>query len=309
MDKNARIYVSGHTGMVGSAVVRMLQESGCQNLILRTSKELDLRIQDKVDKFMRTVVPEYVFLFAAKVGGIKVNMDFPAEFLYDNIMIEANLIHASYKYKVKKLLYLGSSCMYPRECPQPMKERYLLTGKVEPTNEGYAIAKIVGVKLCEYYNKQYRTNFISLIPPNLYGPNDNFDLDSSHVIAALLRKFHEATISKKQELRIWGSGKARREFLHVNDLARGCVYFMNAYDRSEFINIGRGEDISIAELARLIKDIAGYRGNIVFDESMADGMPQKCLDVSRLRELDWEAKINLRDGIKMTYEWYCKNYG
>lgn len=309
MDKNSRIYISGHAGMVGSAVVNLLKEEGYNNLVLKEHRELDLRDKAQVDKFMEKESPEYVFLFAAKVGGIKANMSHPAVFLYDNLMITSNLIHSSYEHKVKKLLYLGSSCIYPRNCPQPMKEEYLLTGKLEPTNEGYALAKIVGLKLCEYFNKEFLTNFISLMPPNLYGPHDNFDPDSSHVVAALIRKFCEAKEKGISDVEIWGTGKARREFLYIGDLADACLYFMNRFDAKEmppFLNIGYGEDVSIRELAELVKEKSGFRGKIRWNTGMPDGMPQKFLDIIMLKRFGWKAKISLSEGISRTIDWYIR---
>jgi len=311
IDKNSKIYISGHKGMVGSAMLRLLESRGYKNLIFKTSKELDLRIQKEVDEFIEKESPEYIFHFAAKVGGIKANINYPAEFLYDNIMITANVINAAYKYKVKKLLYLGSSCIYPRKCLQPMKEEYLLTGKLEPTNEGYALAKIVGLKLCEYYNKQYNTNFICLIPPNLYGPNDNFNLDTSHVVAALIRKFYEAKINRLDCVEVWGTGRARREFLYVEDLAEACLCFMNNYEAKNlptFLNIGYGEDISIEELAEIIKEEVGYNGKIYWNSSCPDGMPQKLLDSSISKKLGWKPKTPLKEGLKKTIKWYKNVY-
>lgn len=308
MDKKSKIYIAGHSGMVGSALLRILKGQGYQNLILKTFKELDLRRADKVVSFLREEAPEYVFLCAAKVGGIKANSAYPAEFIYDNIMIGANVINASYECNVKKLLYLGSSCIYPRDCPQPIKEEYLLTGKLETTNEPYAIAKIAGTKLCQSYNRQYGTNFISLMPTNLYGINDNFDPENAHVIPALIRKFHEARMRGLSSVVVWGTGAARREFLYVDDLADACLYLMDNYTSSEIINVGLGEDISIKDLVVLIKDIIGYRGDIVFDASMPDGTPRKILDINRLDNLGWHAKVKLEDGLKDTYEWYRENY-
>lgn len=307
IDKNAKIYITGHRGMVGSATVKLLREKGYKNLIFKTSKELDLRNQRETEEFIKKESPEYIFHFAARVGGIKANINYPVEFLYDNIMITTNVIHSAYKYKIKKLLYLGSSCVYPRECPQPMKEEYLLTGKLELTNEGYALAKIIGLKLCEYYNKQYQTNFISLMPPNLYGPNDNFDLKTSHVVAALIRKFLEAKINNLDYVEIWGTGKARREFLYVEDLADACLYFMENYEAKDlpaFINIGCGEDVSIKELVEIIKEEIGYDGKVYWNTSLPDGMSQKLLDSSFSRKLGWEARTPLREGLRKTIEWY-----
>jgi GDP-L-fucose synthase len=264
-----------------------------------------------VEDFFRTETPDYVFLAAAKVGGILANSTHPAEFIYQNLMIEANVIHAACKYNVKKLLFLGSSCIYPKFAPQPMKEEYLLTGELESTNEAYAIAKIAGIKICKHYNQQYGTNFMSVMPTNLYGPNDNFDFETSHVMPALIRKFHEAKIHHKPEVVIWGTGSPRREFLHVDDMADACVHLMENYDAldaGEFVNIGVGKDLSIRELAELVGDITGYEGKIVYDTSKPDGTPQKLLDVSRLNGLGWKARISLRDGIMQTYEWYNKQY-
>jgi len=308
MDKNAKIYVAGHRGLVGSAIMRKLKKEGYNNLVYRTSSELDLRRQEKVENFFRDEKPEYVILAAAKVGGIKANDTYSAEFLYDNLMIETNVIDAAYQNDVKKLLFLGSSCIYPKFADQPMKEDYLLSGKLESTNEGYAVAKITGIKLCEHYNKQYGTNFISAMPTNLYGPNDNFDLETSHVLPALIRKFHEAKVNDEDEVVIWGTGKPRREFLHVDDLADALLYLMNNYNGDQFVNVGVGKDISILELAELIKDIVGFEGEIVNDLSKPDGTPRKLLDVSRLNELGWEAQISLEEGIKDTYHWFKKNY-
>jgi len=308
MEKHAKIYVAGHRGLVGSAILRKLQEEGFTNIITRTSRELDLRNQSAVSDFFAQEKPEFVFLAAAKVGGILANNTYPAEFIYDNLAIELNVIHQSYINGVKKLLFLGSSCIYPKYAPQPMKEEHLLTGVLEPTNEPYAIAKIAGIKMCQAYNRQYGTNFISVMPTNLYGPNDNFDLKTSHVLPALIRKFHEAKINGQPYVEIWGTGSPRREFLHVDDLADACLYLMQNYNESEFVNIGVGEDISIKELSLLIKEIVGYEGELKFDTSKPDGTPRKLLDVSRLHSLGWKHKISLREGIKQTYKWYIENY-
>lgn len=311
MNHQSKIYISGHRGMVGSAICRNLESKGYTNLITRIHNELDLTNQQAVNNFFEAERPEYVFLAAAKVGGILANSTYPAQFIYENLMIEANVIHAAYTHGVKKLLFLGSSCIYPKLAPQPMKEDYLLTGKLEVTNEAYAIAKIAGIRLCKHYNQQYGTNFMSVMPTNLYGQNDNFDLESSHVMPALIRKFHEAKINDEKEIVIWGTGSPRREFLHVDDMADACVQLMENYDASdigEFVNIGFGKDITIKELAELIRDIVGYDGKIVYDTSKPDGTPQKLLDVSRLNGLGWEAKIGLRDGITQTYEWYTNKY-
>ena len=309
MNKNVKIYIAGHKGLVGSAIARRLKKTGYNNLIHRTHKELDLINQKEVDNFFCQEKPEWVFLTAAKVGGIMANIEHPAEFLYENLMIECNIINSAYKYGVKKLLFLGSSCIYPRECSQPMKDEYLLNGKLEPTNEGYALAKIAGIKLCEYYNKQYNTDFISLIPSNVYGIGDNFDLNNSHVVAALIRRFREAKVRKLPIIKLWGTGKAKREFLYVDDLADACMYFMENYDAKElppFINIGTGKDISIKKLAELIRDIERYEGKIVWDTSKPDGMPRKVVDITIANKLGWQANISLEEGIKKTYEWFLK---
>lgn len=308
MEKLSKIFVAGHRGLVGSAIVRRLQKEGYTNLVLKGREEVDLTRQEEVERFFEKERPEYVFLAAAKVGGIHANRTYPAEFIYQNLMIECNVIHSAYKYGVKKLLFLGSSCIYPRECPQPMKEEYLLSGYLEPTNEAYAVAKIAGLKLCQYYKRQYGANFISCMPTNLYGPNDNFDLNSSHVIPALIRKFHEAKIQGKPYVEVWGTGKPLREFLHVDDLADACVFLMKNYDDELWINVGSGEEVSIAELANMIKEIVGYKGEIVFNPDMPDGTPRKLLDISRLKSLGWERKISLYDGLRSTYEWYVENY-
>jgi GDP-L-fucose synthase len=308
MKKNAKIYVAGHRGLVGSAIMRKLKKEGYNNLVYRTSSELDLRRQEKVEEFFGEEKPEYVILAAAKVGGIQANDTYSAEFLYDNLMIETNVIEAAYQNDVKKLLFLGSSCIYPKFADQPMKEDYLLSGKLESTNEGYAVAKITGIKLCEHYNKQYGTNFISAMPTNLYGPNDNFDLETSHVLPALIRKFHEAKINDEDEVVIWGTGKPRREFLHVDDLADALLFLMNDYNGDQFVNVGVGKDISILELAKLIKGIVGFEGDIVNDLSKPDGTPRKLLDVTRLNDLGWEAQISLEEGIRDTYQWFNESY-
>ena len=308
MEKDEKIYVAGHRGLVGSAIMRKLEEEGYTNLVYRTSSELDLRRQKKVEEFFKEEQPKNVILAAAKVGGIQANDTYSAEFLYDNLMIETNVIDAAYQNDVEKLLFLGSSCIYPKFADQPMKEDYLLSGKLESTNEGYAVAKITGIKLCEHYNKQYDTNFISAMPTNLYGPNDNFDLETSHVLPALIRKFHEAKVNDEDEVVIWGTGKPRREFLHVDDLADALLFLMNNYNGDQFVNVGVGKDISILELAELIKDIVGFEGEIVNDLSKPDGTPRKLLDVNRLNDLGWEAQISLKEGIKDTYEWFKKNY-
>jgi GDP-L-fucose synthase len=347
METDSRIFVAGHKGLVGSAITRKLQSEGYSNLVLRSHKELELMRQAEVEGFFKAEKPEYVFLAAAKVGGIMANNTCPAEFIYENLLVQSNVIHASYEAGVKKLLFLGSSCIYPRECPQPMKEGYLLSGKLEPTNEPYAIAKIAGIKMCQSYNRQYGTRFISVMPTNLYGPGDNFDLETSHALPALIRKFHEAKIreanlaevggrrleakeekhdsapglkrsapptsSERSErssngsfVTLWGAGTPMREFLHVDDLADACVFLMKHYEESEIINIGVGKDISISELAELIKDIVGFKGSICYDPSKPDGTPRKLLDVGKLKRLGWQPKISLRQGIEMTYRWYVE---
>lgn len=309
MDKESKIYLAGHRGLVGSALKRKLESKGYTNLIFRTHKELDLTNQQEVNEFFEKEKPEYVFLAAAKVGGILANSTYPAQFIYENLMIESNIIHAAYKYGVKKLLFLGSSCIYPKLAPQPLKEEYLLTGPLEETNEAYAIAKIAGIRLCKHYNQQYGTNFISVMPTNLYGPNDNFDLETSHVMPALIRKFHEAKMNNEPEVVVWGTGKPLREFMHVDDMADACVYLMENYDFSEigeFVNIGVGEDVTISELVELIKEVVGFEGKIMYDTSKPDGTPRKLMDVSRLNGLGWKARIPLKDGIKETYEWYIQ---
>lgn len=352
MNKTSRIYVAGHGGLVGSAIWRRLKAEGYANLVGRRSRELDLTRQSEVEGFFAREKPEYVFLAAAKVGGILANNAYPAEFIYLNLMMQSNIIHSAYVNGAKKLLFLGSSCIYPKLAPQPMKEEYLLTGELEPTNEPYAVAKIAGIKMCQSYNRQYGTNYISVMPTNLYGPNDNFDLETSHVLPALIRKFHEAKINKakaenrekgkeKVEVKVkaedfitepepqpktqpavssepqpaseavvlWGTGTPRREFLYIDDLADACVYLMEHYDGSDIVNIGVGEDISIAELAAVVKDVTRFRGEIVYDTSKPDGTPRKLLDVSRLHSVGWKAKTGLREGIAKTYEWYVRNKG
>jgi GDP-L-fucose synthase len=313
MNKDSRIYVAGHRGLVGSAILRKLQSERYSNLVLRSHKELDLMRQAEVEAFFKSEKPEYVFLAAAKVGGILANNTYPAEFIYQNLSIESNVIHSAYSAGVKKLLFLGSSCIYPRECPQPMKEEYLLSGKLEPTNEPYAIAKIAGIRMCQSYNMQYGTKFVSVMPTNVYGPGDNFDLKTSHALPALIRKFHEAKISDKGQARsnqkivtIWGTGTPRREFLFVDDLADACVFVMNNYDGSEIVNIGVGKDISIRELAELIKEIVGFEGSIRYDSSKPDGTLRKLLDVSKLHSLGWKSRTSLREGIEKTYKWYVE---
>lgn len=302
MEKDSSIYIAGHKGMVGSAILRKLQTEGYSNIICKTSKELDLRNQQETANFFEIYKPEYVFLAAAKVGGILANDKYKAEFLYDNLMIQNNVIHQAYKSGVKKLLFLGSSCIYPKMAPQPLKEEYLLTGLLEPTNEPYAIAKIAGIKMCDAYCYQYGCNFISVMPTNLYGPNDNYDLNTSHVLPAMIRKFHEAKEHNIPEVVLWGSGKPLREFLHADDLADACYFLMQRYNEPGFVNIGVGSDISIAELANLIKDIVGYEGTIVWDATKPDGTPRKLMDVSKLQEAGWSASISLEDGIRRVYK-------
>ena len=301
MKKDSRIWVAGHRGMVGSAIVRKLREMGYSNLILVTREQVDLLNQQQVYDFYERYQPEYVFVAAAKVGGIWANSNFPGDFIYQNIQIAVNVIEGARRYGVKKLLFLGSSCIYPRHAPQPIKEEYLLSGYLEPTNEWYAIAKIAGIKMCQAYRRQYGCDFISAQPTNLYGPGDNYDLMSSHVVAALLRKFHEAKIKGEKKVVVWGTGTPRREFLYVDDLADALIFLMNNYSDEVPVNIGTGEDISIKELAFLIKEITGYDGDIIFDTGMPDGMPRKLLDVSRIHALGWRHKTTLRDGLTMTY--------
>lgn len=304
MNKNSKIYVAGHRGLVGSAIVRNLEERGYTNIICRTHKELDLTRQADVEKFFAEEKPEYVFLAAAKVGGIHANNTRPAEFIYENLMIESNIIHSAYKYGVKKLLFLGSSCIYPKFANQPIKEEYLLTGELEPTNEAYAIAKITGIELCKFYRRQYGCDFISAMPTNLYGINDNFDLETSHVLPALIRKFHEAKINNQEEVVMWGTGKPLREFMYVDDLADALVHLMVNYSDEIHVNMGTGKDLSIGELAQIVKEVVGYEGKIVNDLSKPDGTPRKLLDVSRLEATGWKYKTELRDGIERVYKWY-----
>jgi len=300
MDSESRVYVAGNTGLVGSAIVRMLHRKGYTNILSTPSSHFDLRRQDDVERFFKNNEPEYVYLAAAKVGGIGANKDYPGHFIYDNLMIQSNIIHAARKFGVKKLLFLGSSCIYPKMCEQPIKEEYLMTGPLEPTNDAYAIAKIAGIKMCQAYRKQYGFNAISLMPTNLYGPNDNFDLETSHVLPALIRKFHEAN----DEVILWGDGSAMREFLHVDDLAEACFTCMLKYNEPEPINVGTGEDVTIKELAEIIGDVVGYRGKMIWDTSKPNGTPRKVLNVDKIKSLGWEPKIDLMEGIKSTYEWY-----
>ena len=306
MNKDSKIFVAGHNGMVGSAIVRKLKELGYTKIITKSRKELDLINQFQVNQFFHFERPEYVFLAAAKVGGIKANDDFRADFIYENIMIQSNIIKASHDNGVKKLLFLGSTCIYPKMSTQPIKEEYLLTGPLEPTNDAYAIAKISGIKMCQSFNKQYGTNYISVMPTNLYGPNDNYDLNNSHVLPAMIRKFHEAKLEGKNEVEIWGTGNPKREFLYVDDLADACHHLMLNYNDSEIVNIGTGEDVTIAELAVVIKNIVGFEGDIYFNTEMPDGTPKKLSDVSILKEIGWTYKTSLKEGIQKTYTDYVK---
>jgi GDP-L-fucose synthase len=305
MNKKSKIFVAGgQSGLVGTAIVRSLRTKGYTNIILKTRKEVDLLNQKSVEKFFARYKPEYVFLAAAKVGGIVANNTYKADFIYDNIQIQTNVIYNAWKYKVKKLMFLGSSCIYPRLAKQPIKEEYFMTGPLEPTNDAYAVAKIAGIKMCQSFNTQYRTNFISVMPTNLYGPNDNFDLNDSHVLPAMIRKFHEAKIKNKKEVILWGNGSPRREFLYVDDMADACVYLMEHYSGSEFLNIGCGKDQTIKSLAMLVKKIVGYKGKIHWDKTKPNGMPRKQLDVTKLFALGWKPKVNLEDGIRKEYEWF-----
>lgn len=303
---DARIYVAGHTGLVGSAIVRALAGRGYRNLLVAGRAQLDLRDQAAVNYWFRANRPEYVFLVAGTVGGIWANSTRPAEFIYDNLLIHATVVHAAHVYPVKKLLYLGSSCIYPRECPQPIREEYLLTGALEPTNEPYAVAKIAGIKLCQAYRRQYGSRFISAMPTNLYGPGDNFDRESAHVLAALIRRFHEARLAGRREVAVWGTGTPYREFLHVDDLADACLFLMERYDEEMHINVGTGEDVTIAEAADLVRQVVHPGATVVFDPTRPDGMPRKRLDVSRLHALGWRHSIALREGVERTYRWFVE---
>ena len=305
METDARIYVAGHRGMVGSALVRLLQARGYRNLLYRTSKELDLRDSRQVEHFFAEANPEYVIIAAAKVGGILANSSFPAEFLYDNLAIQTNLIHQAYLHRVKKLLLLGSSCIYPRDCPQPIREEYLLTGPLEPTNEWYAIAKIAGVKMCQAYRRQYGCDFIAAMPTNLYGPNDNFDLTIAHVLPALIRRFHVAKDIREAPT-VWGTGSPRREFLHVDDCAEACLVLMERHSGEDIVNVGAGKDIPIAELATLVAEVVGYKGEIRWDRTKPDGTPRKLLDCRRMTALGWTPRVLLQEGIGSTYRWYVQ---
>lgn len=307
MEKGSKIYVAGHKGLVGSAIVRQLKSEGYTNIIVAASDEVDLRNQAAVNSFFEKEKPEYVFLAAAKVGGIQANIDYPAQFIYNNIIIEANVIHASYVHGVKKLLFLGSSCIYPRNCPQPIKEEYLLTSELEKSNEPYAIAKIAGLKMCEAYNREYKTNFIACMPTNLYGPNDNFDLRTSHVLPALIAKMYRAKQENAESVTVWGSGTPYREFLYVDDLASATIFLMNHYEGSDLINIGTGQDVTIKEVAEMIKEIVGFEGELIFDTSKPDGTPRKLLNVDRLKSLGWQAQTTLENGIEKTVTWCQEN--
>ena len=308
MEQNSKIYIAGHRGMVGSAIFRNLSAKGFQNIITKTSVELDLRNQAAVNDFFAAEKPDYVFLAAAKVGGIYANNTFRAEFLYDNLMIETNIIHAAAKNDVKKLMFLGSACIYPKMAPQPLKEEYLLTGTLEPTNEPYAVAKIAGIKLCEAYRSQYGCNFISVMPTNLYGTGDNYDLNNSHVLPALIRKMHEAKESNADEVVVWGTGTPKREFLYSDDLADACIFLMENYNEEQLVNIGTGEDLSIADLAAIIKDIVGFEGRIVFDSTKPDGTPRKLMDVTKLHNFGWKHTIELKQGLKLVYKNFLEIY-
>jgi GDP-L-fucose synthase len=307
MNKDSKIYVAGHRGLVGSAIFRALQEQGFTNLVSRTSKELDLRDKFQVDQFFAEEKPEFVFLAAAKVGGIVANNEYPADFIRDNLMIQTNVIDASYRNNVKKLLFLGSTCIYPKLAPQPIKEEYLLTGELEPTNDAYAIAKIAGIKMCQSYNRQYGTKYISVMPTNLYGPQDNFDLHTSHVLPALIRKFHEAKENNAASVEVWGTGTPKREFLYSDDLADACLYLMNNYSGNDIVNIGVGEDLPIKELAEKIKEVVGFKGEIQFDTTKPDGTPRKLVDVTKLNSLGWKAATSLEEGLKKAYQWFLEN--
>ena len=307
MKKDSKIYVAGHRGLVGSAIVRELKKKGYINILGRTHKELDLMSSTEVENFFNEEKPEYVFLAAARVGGIYANSTYPADFIYENLQIQNNVIGNAYKYGVKKLMFLGSSCIYPKMCPQPIKEEYLLSGYLEETNEGYALAKIVGLKMCEFFNKQYGTNFISVMPTNLYGPYDNFHPENSHVMPALIRRFHEAKVSGSKEVLVWGSGTPLREFLYSEDMADACIHLMENYEGNDFFNIGTGKEITIKGLAELIKEVVGYEGEIVWDKTKPDGTPRKLLDVSRLEKAGWKYSMELKNGIREAYKWFIEN--
>ncbi|WP_044172829.1 GDP-L-fucose synthase [Flectobacillus major] len=308
MEKDAKIYIAGHRGMVGSAILRKLQKEGYSNFVLRTSKELDLRNQQAVLDFFETEKPDYVFLAAAKVGGIVANNTYRADFLFENLSIQNNVIHSAYLFGVKKLMFLGSSCIYPKLAPQPLKEEYLLSGYLEHTNEPYAIAKIAGIKMCEEYRNQYGCNFISVMPTNLYGPNDNYDLQKSHVLPAMIRKFHEAKVNGVAQVNLWGTGSPMREFLHADDLASACLFLMENYNELEFVNIGTGSDVTIKELANIVKNVVGFEGDIVWDTTKPDGTPRKLMDVSRLNEFGWKHTIDIEQGIALAYQDFLVNH-
>ncbi|MFR2820796.1 GDP-L-fucose synthase [Clostridium sp.] len=308
MEKNSRIYVAGHRGLVGSAIVRNLEANGFTNIITRTHAELDLTNQADVRKFFEEERPEYVFLAAAKVGGIHANNTYPADFIYDNLMIQNNVIKAAHDFKVTKLLFLGSTCIYPKMAPQPIKEEYLLTGALEETNEAYAVAKIAGLEMCKFFKRQYGDNFISCMPTNLYGPNDNFDLKSSHVLPALIRKFHEAKVNGAETVEVWGTGTPLREFIYVDDMAAACVFLMENYDGEQHVNIGTGEEVSIRQLAETVKEVVGFEGELVFNTDMPDGTPRKLTTVDKLHGLGFMHKVSLNEGIRMAYEWFLENY-
>ena len=308
MEKNSRIYVAGHRGLVGSAIVRNLEANGFTKIITRTHVELDLTNQDDVRKFFEEERPEYVFLAAAKVGGIHANNTYPADFIYDNLMIQNNVIKAAHDFKVTKLLFLGSTCIYPKMAPQPIKEEYLLTGALEETNEAYAVAKIAGLEMCKFFKRQYGDNFISCMPTNLYGPNDNFDLKNSHVLPALIRKFHEAKVNGKDVVEVWGTGTPLREFIYVDDMAAACVFLMENYDGEQHVNIGTGEEVSIRQLSETVKEVVGFEGELVFNTDMPDGTPRKLTTVDKLHGLGFIHKVSLNEGIRMAYEWFLENY-
>lgn len=308
MNKDSKIYVAGHKGLVGSAIVRNLKNRGFNNIITRTHSELDLTNQEQVRRFFEEEKPEYVFLAAARVGGIHANNTYPADFIYENLMIQNNVIKSAHDFKVKKLLFLGSTCIYPKMAKQPIKEEYLLTGALEETNEAYAVAKIAGLEMCKFFKRQYGDNFISCMPTNLYGPNDNFDLKNSHVLPALIRKFHEAKMNNSETVEIWGTGTPLREFLYVDDMADACVFLMENYNVEQHVNIGTGEEVSIRELAETVKDVVGFKGNLIFNTEMPDGTPRKLTTVEKLHGLGWKHKVSLNDGIKLAYEWFLGNY-
>ena len=308
MNLDAKIYVAGHRGLVGSAIVRNLEDKGYKNIIYRTHKELDLTNQEAVRRFFEEEKPEYVFLAAAKVGGIHANNTYPADFIYENLMIQNNVIKAAHDFEVKKLLFLGSTCIYPKMAPQPIKEEYLLTGSLEETNEAYAVAKIAGLEMCKFFKRQYGDNFISCMPTNLYGPNDNFDLKNSHVLPALIRKFHEAKVNNSEAVEVWGTGTPLREFLYVDDMADACVFLMENYDGEQHVNIGTGEEVSIRELAETVKEVVGFEGELVFNTDMPDGTPRKLTTVDKLHGLGWKHKVSLDKGIRLAYNWFLENY-